>query len=199
MIAASELADTVRAAWQRRWPECPAIAYQLRGCYPERWVRFHSLPGSKRYADDASEYATILDRHNTVLTDLSPDVSLIIITCDWTGQNDPPVQRAPLQAKLDPGGVHWSTVQPDPDDEADFQVYWHLFASRRTWRPGTLDDLLRAVADDELSNVILVPSDLRWLYHPYDGGADVILPNRADRDELRNRHRKWLSGHPAGL
>lgn len=197
-MVASELADTVRVVWQRRWPECPAIAHQLRACYPERWVRFHSLPGSKRYADDAGEYATILDRHNTVLTELSPNVSLIVITCDWTGQNAPPVQRAPLQARLDPGGVHWSTVQPDPD-EPDFQVYWHLFVSRRTWRPGILDDLLRAVANDDLGNVIVGPSDLRWLYHPYDGGADVILPNRADRNELRNRHPEWLSGHPAGL
>lgn len=197
-MVASELADTVRVVWQRRWPECPAIAHQLRACYPERWVRFHSLPGSKRYADDAGEYATILDRHNTVLTELSPNVSLIVITCDWTGQNAPPVQRTPLQARLDPGGVHWSTVQPDPD-EPDFQVYWHLFVSRRTWRPGILDDLLRAVANDDLSNVIVGPSDLRWLYHPYDGSADVILPNRADRNELRNRHPDWLSGHPAGL
>ena len=95
--------------------------------------------------------------------------------------------------------MHWSTIQPDPDDEPDFPVYWHLFASRRPWQPGDLDDPLRAVADNELSNVIIGPSDLRWLYHPYDGGADVILPSPTDRDELRNRHSEWLSRHPAGL
>jgi hypothetical protein len=94
-MAAAELADTVRAAWQRRWPQCPAIAHRLRVCYPERWVRFHSLPGSKRHAEAASEYAIILDRHNTVPTELSPGASPIVITCDWTGQNDPPAQRSP--------------------------------------------------------------------------------------------------------
>lgn len=35
--------------------------------------------------------------------------------------------------------------------------------------------------------------------HPYDGGADVILPDRLERDHLRNRHNDWLSAHPSGL
>ncbi|GAA1516621.1 hypothetical protein GCM10009677_57390 [Sphaerisporangium rubeum] len=38
--------------------------------------------------------------------------------------------------------------------------------------------MLRAVTDDEISNVLLGPANLRWLYHPYDGGIDVILPPR---------------------
>ncbi|TQS31246.1 hypothetical protein FLW16_00640 [Microbispora sp. KK1-11] len=41
--------------------------------------------------------------------------------------------------------------------------------------------------------------DLRWLYHPYDGGADVIAPTRTERDALKERHRDWLSAHPLGL
>ncbi|MEV0456724.1 hypothetical protein AB0H89_16345 [Catellatospora methionotrophica] len=67
------------------------------------------------------------------------------------------------------------------------------------WTPHCIDVLLRAVADDELANVMLAPPDLRWLYHPYDGGADVILPTGGQRDELKHRHRDWLSDHPAGL
>ena len=62
-----------------------------------------------------------------------------------------------------------------------------------------VDGLLRAVADDEIGGVILGPADLRWLYHPYDGGADVILPTPFERDALKERHPAWLSRHPAGL
>jgi hypothetical protein len=83
--------------------------------------------------------------------------------------------------------------------EPEFQVFWHLFAGERPWRPGVLDQLLRAVADNDLGNVIVGPSDLRWLYHPYDGGADVIAASSIERDALRDRHPTWLSNHPSGL
>jgi hypothetical protein len=36
----------------------------------DRWVRFHSLPESKRYPDSQAEYAIELDRHYTVLSEL---------------------------------------------------------------------------------------------------------------------------------
>ena len=35
-----------------------------------RWVRFHSLPGSKRYAENEAEYACVLSRHNVVIGEL---------------------------------------------------------------------------------------------------------------------------------
>ena len=47
--------------------------------------------------------------------------------------------------------------------------------------------------------MIIAPPDLAWLYAPYDGGADVLLANTALRDDLRDRHRQWLSSDPAGL
>jgi hypothetical protein len=58
---------------------------------------------------------------------------------------------------------------------------------------------LRQVADDAIANVILADVGLRWLYHPYDGGMDVILSSSGERDVLRDRHRDWPSTHPAGL
>ncbi len=61
------------------------------------------------------------------------------------------------------------------------------------------DALLRAVADDELLNVILAPTDLRWLYHQYDGGADIILATRDQRDALKAPHHDWLSNQQSGL
>src|SRR6266542_757858 len=117
MTAGSDFADAVRGAWER---QRPPVADWLRVHYAERWVRFHSLPGSKRYADNAGEYLVILDRHNTVLDELAPGESLTVITCDWSAQDAALTNRSGLLARVDPHGVHWCTVQPDPDDDPDF-------------------------------------------------------------------------------
>jgi hypothetical protein len=39
------------------------VSYELRGRLHDRWVRFHSLPESKRNADDEEEYAVLIRRH----------------------------------------------------------------------------------------------------------------------------------------
>ena len=59
--------------------------------------------------------------------------------------------------------------------------------------------MLRAVADWKIADVILGPADLRWLYHPYDGGADVIAASSEERDRLKVEFADWLSSHPQGL
>lgn len=37
--------------WDHNWRRCNPAADDLKHAYPERWVRFHSLPESKRYAE----------------------------------------------------------------------------------------------------------------------------------------------------
>lgn len=185
--------------WERQWPECLPVAHWLRGHYPDRWIRFHSLPESKRYPDSEAEYAIVLDRHYTVLAELDPSPDLLVITADWTDTPAPTPPKWPKRSEVAPAAQHWQTLIEKPDDDPDFRIYTQLYAETRPWRPGIIDAVLRAVADDEIYNVILSPPDLRWLYHPYDGGADVILPTRAERDALKNRHRAWLSTDPSGL
>jgi hypothetical protein len=58
------------ARWAGAWGECRPIGDELRGCLRDRWVRFHSLPGSKRYAGNEDEYAELMRRHLTVLAEL---------------------------------------------------------------------------------------------------------------------------------
>lgn len=59
------------AVWEQRWPGSWPEADKLRGLFPDRWVRFHSLPGSKRYPDTEAEYEILLDRHHGVLVELA--------------------------------------------------------------------------------------------------------------------------------
>ncbi|MEU6205846.1 hypothetical protein ABZ814_19960 [Micromonospora musae] len=185
--------------WDQRWPECPPFAHWLRGRYPDRWVRFHSLPGSKRYADNEGEYAILLDRHYAVLSELGPGAVLLVVTSEWTEGPATAPQMWPRRSEIAPSAWHWQTLLEDPEEEPEYRTYTQLYAETIPWRPVAIDVLLRAVADDELANVILAPTDLRWLYHPYDGGADVILPTREQRDALKAQHPEWLSQQSSGL
>jgi hypothetical protein len=83
------------------------------------------------------------------------------------------------------------------DDE--LPIWTHLFVERIDESEPRLDTLLRIVADDATAGVIITNPKLTWLYHPYDGGADVIAANPQDRDELRSRHVDWLPAHPDGM
>ncbi|NRQ32554.1 hypothetical protein HII36_11990 [Nonomuraea sp. NN258] len=168
------------------------MTYQLRGRHADRWVRFHSLPGSKRYAGTEDEYEIILDRHRRVLTDLGAQERLYVMAVyfeDEKGRISPDPRH--------PGAVPWLTIEPD--DDSPFVVPARICVTMISFDRQTLDPLLRAAADEELIDVIIAPLDLRWLYGPYDGGADVIAATSHDRDVLKSRYADWLSSHPSGM
>jgi hypothetical protein len=75
--------------WEEHWPDCPPIGYELR-CERDRWVRFHSLPESKRYPDTEDEWAIVLDRYNTVLDELFAGLDVYLATSNWSGTPVPP-------------------------------------------------------------------------------------------------------------
>jgi hypothetical protein len=177
--------------WQLRWPDCPPIGYKLRGPYRDVRVRFHSLPESKRYAEDESEYAVVLARYNTVLDELFAGGDVYVITPVWTTEADD------SQFKADVG--YWQSLLVEDDPDPEFRTYCHLFAARRPWRHGCLDELLRDIADDKVAGVFVTDTQMRRIHHPYDGGADVFLATSEERDHTRDRHAHWLSSSPSGL
>ncbi|OKJ05133.1 hypothetical protein AMK18_01440 [Streptomyces sp. CB01249] len=189
--------DALSKRWSRQWPP-PEGDPRMCFAYADRWVRFHSLPESKRYADDEAEYAVILDRHHTLLGELGPDdEEVYVVTREWSGDLAPGARRPELR-DADPDAEHWGSHVHD-DDFPDDIVYEHEYVSRRPRTRHALDPLLRLVADDVVSGVTIAPLDLRWIYHPYDGGGDVVAPDGATRDALRAAHQSWLSAHPLGL
>ncbi len=100
----------------------------------------------------------------------------------------------PGEPKISP---YWQSVlrESDGDDES----WVHLWAGEIAWNPGCLDALLRLVADERAGDVLIAPRDFAWLYHPYDGGGDVVATSTAQRDALRERYAEWLSARPDGL
>ncbi len=52
-------------------------------------MRFHTLPGLKRYPDTEAEYGIVLERHNVVLADLVTGLAVLVITAGYSDQPDP--------------------------------------------------------------------------------------------------------------
>ncbi|MFD8494909.1 hypothetical protein [Amycolatopsis sp. NPDC059657] len=193
------MSDDLSELWQRQWPKGPPLADDLKHAYHDRWVRFHSLPGSKRYPGHDVEYDIVLHRYNTVLAELFSGEEVRIVTADWSGTSEPPPLSA-RHALWNPGARHWTSVRTDEHEtDPEFITYIHLYVSRSPWRSGLVDDLLRAVADDVTGRVMVTSLSFDRVYHPYDGGADILLPTTDERDALKCRHADWLSAHPLGL
>nr|WP_259408080.1 hypothetical protein [Streptomyces akebiae] len=191
--------DLLAALWRERHPSGPPVAHTFRTRYADRWVRFHSLPGSKRYPESEDEYAIVLDRYNTILDELFADTDVFVVTMDWSNTPTGPAGYPTPRQMLHPDGIRWWTESKQDDPDPDFHTHTRLYIDRRPWERGCVDELLRAVADDALAEVFLTDTDLRCIHHPYDGGADVILATPAERDRVRDQHTNWLSSHPAGL
>lgn len=184
-------------AWNRAWPQCPPIGHLLRRRLPDRWVRFHSLPLGKRYPTSAEEYGEVIARYNAVIeavTGESRTDTINVVTPQY-GPRDTAAGTEPVFVGLHPGAVRWMHAV-DPDDP---EVSYELHVSRQRFTPGDLDDLLRYVAEDRTSEVVITDAALSWLIHPYDGGVDVIAPSVCDRDRFAARFGSWLSARPDGL
>ncbi|WP_445585630.1 DUF3885 domain-containing protein [Streptomyces griseoaurantiacus] len=98
-----------------------------------------------------------------------------------------------------PDDGYWQTLLVEDDPDPRFRTHCHLTVARRPWRHGCLDELLRDIADYKVGGVLITDTRLRYIYDPYDGGADVFLPTPGERDRMRDRHADWLSSHPSGL
>jgi len=85
------------------------------------------------------------------------------------------------------------------DNDWEYPNYWHFFVSSWNWENGIFDPIIRLVADDEIRNLMIVNIYDDFLYHPYDGGADVILRSSVERNRLKSRHTEWLPTPPSEL
>ncbi len=188
------------ADWDRYFPKCDPIGHCLRAAFADRWVRFHSLPESKRYPEDDADYAEVLARHNVILGELTHSGEKVVLITTGYSESPVPSRSYPEVIAFDSGATAWQTVAMHRIEEGFANPsYWHLFGSVREWRPGEFDPLIRLVAVDAVANILVVAPDCRWVLHPYDGGMDVIAESIEARRSLRAKHLEWLSARADGL
>lgn len=197
--------------WRQAYGETPLVGHVLRDRFPRRWLRIHSLPESKRYAETDDERREILRRQNAVLSDLIGDDRPCELVFGYYGEEErlPADVLAALRGlgpvflamdamdAMDAGDAGNTDGATDGAPEASARS--PLLKASLTWRPHALDVVLLAVADDVLETPLLVSVERRCIVAPYDGGVDLIVEREELRDELRSRYVRWLSRHPRGL
>lgn len=135
----------------------------------------HSLPESKRYPASQEEYATILARHHALLDQLGSG-GQVLCPIDALRGRSPTGASYRIDAPATSGALAHGSAGTRED------VEMAIYATESHHPSEELDALIRAVVDEELVGMIIVPPSGACLYHPYDGGADVIAPTPRARD-----------------
>ena len=189
------LSDELYIFWTREFGDNLPVADELKWKFDERWFRIHTLPDSKRYAANESEYDEIFFRHNQILDDLFDSTNdLILVSCTYSEDNKPT-----KDSKLEAIGFQENIWRSLSNEEESYKYYRHLFFDERLWKVGSLNPLLRLVANDEVNEIMIISAEKNFVYHPYDGGADVILKDGQTRDNCKKKYEEWLPDRPDGL
>lgn len=193
--------------WVSRYALTPPISYLLRCAYPDRWFRIHSLPESERYPRNDSEWRILLDRQNTLISDLlGADFNILLVTGDydfspdaksgWTFSPGSSIRHLSFIA-LQPVPLETLNTESIPDEYRPGDIYRPVF-SELHWQTSAWDSLLIELANDEFSAFFIsVPNEL--IIAPYDGGVDIILKDKLTRDTYKAKYKDWLSAREDGL
>jgi hypothetical protein len=191
-----------KALWESRYPGGVPISHTFRHSYPDRWFRIHSLPDSKRYPEDENEWSIILERQNTIITDILGDGSpLFFVSGNYFPEGNNGLHEVDevdsiknfTFKTLDHIDLH--KLWPHEYRNGDFfrPVFCDL-----TWLPHKFDHVLRDIALDNVrAFFVAVTSDS--LVVPYDGGVDLILMDNETTQQYKSKYSDWLSKREDGL
>jgi hypothetical protein len=189
--------NTLNVIWSENFDGLAPLAYELKHKLNERWVRFHSLPESKRYPENESEYTEVLNRYNKILKEhFGVNAKLYVVIPEYSESSAPTKPEKKLR-QLFRDSQYWRTV--DRKEEYGEEFYWHFHVASLNYSGYELNALLRLVANDAVSNCFVVSESSKSLFHPYDGGSDSILFSTEERNKLKEKFSGWLSSHPEGF
>jgi hypothetical protein len=184
--------------WRKNYKECQPLGYELREHYKNQWLRIHALPNSKRYPDTENEYNEVLYRHNCILENLlGSNKPYLLLVTDYIESNSSPIRKEFIKLSnieftyaltIDKTNTYFS-------DDMEVDIY----TAALTWNKGSINMILKFIADDKLSNVLIIGLTNKFIYHPYDGGADIIIVSDSLRSRIYTEYLDWVSTHPEGL
>jgi len=186
--------------WFSWFPDAPPVGFLLREAEPDRWLRIHGLPNSRRHPTSGWDHAELLRRHNAVATDLlgegAPCAAVLFDVCDPQRGSALGARAGLTESELPRVG----TLPPElwGEDKGLFVEPVCLFGGSTVWRAGAFDIFIAAVAQDRVRG-LFAALETSAVYAPYDGGADLIFPTTWERDLARERYEGWLSSRQDGL
>ncbi|MCX6318583.1 MAG: hypothetical protein NTW29_14920 [Bacteroidetes bacterium] len=188
--------------WSLHYPDTVPISYLFRHDYSDRWFRIHSLPESKRYAEDDQELEIIISRQNEIISDLfGPETPIYIVTGDYNWGDKSTTHITEETEILKPYSfVRLDNIELNKIDAEQYEeseIYRPAFA-QTIWKINYHDNLLREIANDNI-RVIFVSFEKKVLVVPYDGGVDFVLKDVTTKEAFKRKYREWLSKREDGL
>lgn len=187
--------------WTSKYPTTIPLSYCFRHDYNDRWFRIHSLPESKRYADNDEEWNILLARQNKIISDLlgtSSQLYAVIGEYNYDGKNETPEF---LNNKLfrdlkftDLDSIDMHKINPNENDE---RTIYRPFIAELAWKENMYDNILKSIANGEI-RVFFISVEQKRLIAPYDGGMDFILESKEIKDSFKAKYKDWLSAREDG-
>lgn len=191
--------------WKTHYSDIPPIGYLLRNYFfTDRWFRIHSLPDSKRYADNKSEMQTILDRQNILIDDLIGEHSYVLLFYKIC-ENPTSAVFFEIANAIPLDNIRLDLVSPMKFED---ECYLIQVIVKKKWVIGDIDNYLEKVAEegriisldsDDSYTLMIIDMELNRIIAPYDSGVDIILSTNEERDIFKAKYKNWLSLNEIGL
>ena len=184
--------------WEGKFPESYPIGSEMKNIFKERWFRIHSLPNSKRYAETDEDYQIIFDKQNKIIEDvLGEDEEIILLIGlsdhDLSNENYKEISEFNEFEKVDRLELH--KIIPTADED---EIFVDILMKATTWKSNKRNDILKAIADDEI-RMMFVSFNKNRIVIPYDGGIDIVLESKDVKNFFKEKYSNWLSNHSEGL
>lgn len=188
--------------WALNYPNTVPISHLFKHEYSERWFRIHSLPESKRYAENEEDWKILISRHNEIITDLfGLDTSILIVTGEYNWGDNRALHVTDEEVIFEPFSfVRLDNIDLYKIDSEQYNkpdIYRPAFA-QTIWKPNYHEKLLREIADDN-TRAFFLSFDKNVIVIPYDGGVDFVLKDSLTKEHYKNKYSQWLSKREDGL
>jgi hypothetical protein len=188
--------------WSTAYPGTNPIPQNFGHDVDNRWFRVHSLPLSKRYADNEQEWNILLGRQNELITDLlGANSSFLLVIGEYSF--DGYEQLHPLHKVISIKNIDFTILESidlhklNPNEFEKGQFYNPRFSSQ-VWAIKKFDSLLRDIANDDL-RAMFISIENKSIIIPYDGGIDIFLKDETTKNIYKKKYKNWLSKRQDGL
>ena len=191
-----------REDWTHSFPEIIPVTFLFRSELPSRWFRVHSLPDSKRYAEDELEWQILLMRHNDILDDLfEMGEDLYLVAASY--EHDECEELHPfkeVQSLKSLNMIPFETIDLNRIDPECWDIGSRLvpMVTVLSWEKEKFNEIIMDVANDNSRVFFFSPTKNR-IVAPYDGGIDIILEDEKAKDFYRSKYHHWTPMNDAGL
>ena len=194
-------AEEFKIFWESTYPDTVPIGHYFKHDYSDRWFRIHNLPGSQRYPSDKGDWEILLNRQNTILTDLMTNGSpMLIMTGDHESEGY--IEIHPIEDVKSIKPFKFTRLEPIDLHLLSHDKYekGHTYTPKFTeqiWHHDKFNEILKDIAEWNLT-AFFISIDNNCIVAPYDGGMDIILKDSQTRDLYKAKYEQWLSPREDG-